>query len=252
MSSVESMLSQLEGLVQSGSIEPAKALLGRLKVELLTGPGGPPVAHASAYELGVLISVSEEDLEGVGRNYAQLQPFYSSGVTTPRKAHVVGLNLMSLLIDNRWSEFHSQLELLTEQEASDPFISFPIRLERKLMVGIYDEVLTESPPHPSYGMFMEHLLQTVRDSIADCMEVSYKSLSLQAAASMMKFGSVDQLREYVSEYRDDWIVEEDGAGSGAAALTFQPPPVASAASDIPSMQWIQQSLSYATEMERII
>jgi 26S proteasome regulatory subunit N12 len=248
MNSVEASLSQLEGLVQAGSIAEAKALLGRVKVALLTetsSVAASPMQAASAFEYGVLISVAEEDLEGVGRNYAQLQPYYGSGLVTPLKAHVVGLNLMSLLIDNRWSEFHSQLELLTEQEASDPFISFPIRLERKLMVGIYDEVLTESPPHPSYGVFMDHLVHTVRDSIADCMEVSYKTLSLKGAAAMMKFESVEQLHQYVAQDRDDWIVEGD-------ALTFQPPPTASAAADVPSMQWIQQSLSYATEMERII
>jgi 26S proteasome regulatory subunit N12 len=247
MSSIESLLSQLDGHVQTGNIEQGKALLSQLKIALLTSPPGAtaPALAAAIFEYGVLLSIAEEDLEGVSRNYAQLQPYYSAGVVTPRKAHVVGLNLMSLLIDNRWSEFHSQLELLTEQEAADPFVSFPIRLERKLMVGIYDEVLTESPPHPSYGMFMAHLLQTVRDSIADCMEVSYKTLSLKDAAAMMKFESVEQLHAYIAEERDDWIVDGEG-------LTFQPPPTTSAASDIPSMQWIQQSLSYATEMERIV
>ena len=145
MSSIESYLSQLEGHVQTGNTGQGKSLLSQLKIALLTSPSGAtdnPTLAAAAFEYGVLLCIAEEDLEGVSRNYAQLQPYYSAGVVTPRKAHVVGLNLMSLLIDNRWSEFHSQLELLTEQEAADPFVSFPIRLERKLMVGIYDEVLT--------------------------------------------------------------------------------------------------------------
>ena len=53
------------------------------------------------------------------------------------------------------------------------------------------------------------------------------------------------LMEYVNECRDDWIVEGD-------TLCFQPPPMGSKASDIPSMKLISQSLSYATEMERIV
>jgi 26S proteasome regulatory subunit N12 len=92
---------------------------------------------------------------------------------------------------------------------------------------------------------MDHLLQTVRDSIADCLEVSYQTLQLKDAAAMMKFETIAQLEEYIQSDRDDWIVENQ-------VLTFQPPPTTSASSDIPSMQWIQQSLSYATEMERII
>lgn len=154
---------------------------------------------------------------------------------------------MFLLVENRLSEFHAELELLSDAEAGNPFISFPIQLERQLMVGSYDEVLSAHSriPDPSYGFFMDNLLQTVRDSIADCVEVSYKTMKTEDAMKMMKFDSPQQLMEYVQECRDDWIVE-------GGSLCFQPPPTGSKASDIPSMKLIAQSLSYATEMERII
>ena len=143
------------------------------------------------------------------------------------------------------SEFHSELELLQPEEASAPHVSFPINLERQLMVGLYDEVLDAGKhvPDPSYTFFMENLLQTVRDAIADCLEVSYKTMSIHDAASMMKFDSPDDLLSYITECRDDWIVED-------GVLCFQPPEAGSKASDIPSMKFMQQSLSYATELER--
>lgn len=154
---------------------------------------------------------------------------------------------MHLLVENRLSEFHAELELISEEEAGTPFISFPITLERQLMVGSYDEVLnaTANVPHESYGVFMENLLETVRDSIADCVEVSYKHMKTSDAASMMKFDSVDELMEYVRERREDWLVEGE-------IITFQPPAVTGKAEDIPSMKLIGQSLSYATELERIV
>jgi 26S proteasome regulatory subunit N12 len=200
-----------------------------------------------AFELGVLLTVAAGDLDAFARNFAQLQPHYTPTVASPRKCLVLGLNLMFLLVENRLSEFHAEMELLTEEEASNAFVSFPITLERQLMVGSYDEVLKAHLhiPDPSYAFFMENLLQTVRDSIADCMEVSYKAMKLSDAMTMMKFSSAKELMEYVQEARDDWIVEGD-------LLCFQPPPTGSKASDIPSMTLIAQSLSYATELERII
>ena len=198
--------------------------------------------------MGILLTVAAGDLDAFARNFAQLQPHYGlPSMSSPRKCHILGLNLMFLLVENRLSEFHAEMELLSEREASDPFVSFPITLERQLMVGSYDEVLKAHLriPDPSYEFFMDNLLQTVRDSIADCMEVSYKTMKLSDAATMMKFSSIQDLMEYVQEARDDWIVEGD-------VLCFQPPPTGRKASDIPSMELISQSLTYATELERII
>merc|ERR1711862_627614 len=108
---------------------------------------------------------------------------------------------------------------------------------RQLMAGSYDEVLSAHSriPDPSYSFFMDNLLQTVRDSIADCLEVSYKTMKLVDAVGMMKFDSKEELLGYMEEYRVDWIVEGD-------ELSFQPPEVGSKASDIPSMKLIAQSL----------
>jgi 26S proteasome regulatory subunit N12 len=251
LNNATSLLTKLQGLADAGNVEEGKAMLTQLKIAMLDFPTPAGEAYTKvateALELGVLLTVSEGDLDAFARSMAQLKPYYGGGVATSRKCHILGLNLMHLLVDNRLSEFHSELELLTEQEASNIFVSFPINLERQLMVGIYDEVLNagRNVPDPSYQFFVDNLLQTVRDSIADCVEVSYKTMTMADAMTMMKFDTPQALREYVQECRDDWIVEGD-------TLCFQPPPMGSKASDIPSMKLISQSLSYATEMERIV
>ena len=219
---------------------------------------------ANALELGVLLSVADDDLEAFARNISQLKPYYAAlsarggdltsttttaSTATERKCHVLGLNLMHLLVDNRLSEFHAELELLSEAEACTPYVSFPITLERQLMVGSYDEVLNSSSniPDASYSFFMENLLETVRDAIADCIEVSYVSMKLSDAMIMMKFDSIGELQMYIQEKREDWILED-----GGDKLTFQPPSSGGKAVDIPSMKLMAQSLSYATELERIV
>ena len=214
---------------------------------------------AQALELGVLISVAAEDLDSFERNISQLKAYYSlltstssSSITSNQKCHVLGLNLMYLLVENKLSEFHSELEFIAHDntQSSSKYITFPINIERQLMVGSYDEVLQafqSNLPDPSYQFFTDNLLQTVRDSIADCVEVSYKSLKISDAVAIMKFDSEEFLMEYVKECRDDWIVDEN-----SSELCFQLADSGKKASDIPSNKLIAQTLSYATELERIV
>jgi 26S proteasome regulatory subunit N12 len=251
LDNANALLTKLKSIVSSGDVSGGQETLSKLKIAMLDFPQPPQDAHmrvaTEALELGVLLTVSDGDLDAFARSMAQLKPYYAAGAASERKCHILGLNLMHLLVDNRLSEFHSELELLTENEASNTFVSFPINVERQLMVGIYDEVLAAGlhVPDPSYQFFMDNLLQTVRDSIADCVEVSYKTMKTSDAMTMMKFDKQQDLLQYVEECRDDWIVDGN-------SLCFQPPPIGSKASDIPSMKLITQSLSYATEMERII
>jgi 26S proteasome regulatory subunit N12 len=251
--SLDSLIAQLDACVQQGQVEEGQRILTHCKIALLQEPSRLEQA-CHILEHGVLLAVAAGDLEAFRRHMAQLQPYYYNITTdtppSPRKRHVIGLHLMHLLVANRLSEFHSELELLTETEAADPLIQFPIGLERKLMVGIYDEVLEGQVPDPSYQYFMNALWQTVRDSIADCMEVSYATLSVKDAAHMMKCKSIEEWTAYTQESRDDWIVTTDSKGE--PVLTFQPPSTVAQATDIPSMDYIQRSLTYATEMERII
>lgn len=246
--SAAKLLSDLDAKFKAGDVVGGKETLARIKIQMLEFPPGSErhmKVAAEALEIGILLAVEDGDMDAFARNVAQIKPLYSVLKATPRKCHILGLNLMNLLVENRLSEFHAELELLTEEEAGNTFVTFPINLERQLMVGIYDEVLNVTVPDASFQFFVDNLMQTVRDSIADCVEVSYKTMKLADAMTMMKFESQQELLDYVEECRDDWIVQGD-------ALCFQPPPSGFKASDIPSMKLISQSLSYATEMERIV
>jgi len=253
------VLTQLRGAFDVGDVAAGKSILATIKILMLDFPIGDDITEAhlsiaiSALEMGVLISVVDQDLEAFARNLSQLKPYYTPSFTTAtdptqsQKCHILGLNLMYLLVENNLSEFHAELELLTPLEADAPYLKFPITLERQLMVGSYDEVLSAGlrVPDPSYSFFVDNLLQTVRDSIADCLEVGYRTMSVEDAVGMMRFGGRQELMEYVEEYRDDWIVEGD-------EICFQVVEGGSRPSDIPSMKLIAQSLSYATELERIV
>jgi len=247
-------LRDLHAKIQAKDIDGAKSCLTDLKILILgfsTGTDAPSQClniAVETFEQAALLSLREGDLAAFARNVSQVKPYYESSTSVSvEKPKILGLNLMYLLTENQLSEFHAELELLNETEASNPFITFPITLERQLMVGSYDEVLNAGAhvPDPSYDFFIDNLLQTVRDNIADCLEVAYKTMKVSDAKIMMKFDTIADLEEYIEDCRDDWILEH-------GVLCFQPPSVGNKASDIPSRPLIKQVLSYATELERIV
>lgn len=272
ISQAEAKLRDLHAKIQSEDIDGAKSCLTELKILILGFPTGTdaPVQCVNiateTLEQAALLSLQEGDLTAFARNVSQVKPYYESNTTNTttntttnnNKAKLLGLHLMYLLTENQLSEFHAELELLTDVNdtnnnttsvSTNPLVTFPITLERHLMVGSYDEVLNAGAhvPDPAYDLFMDNLLATVRDNIADCLEVAYQTMTLEAARVRMKFDTLDDLKEYMAECRDDWILQED-----SLSLCFQPPSVGSKASDIPSRPLIKQVLSYATELERIV
>lgn len=273
---MEALLKQLENDVQNNNIENGWKILQQIKVMYFTTFSNDEELYRTALEYGVLLSIAAEDMDQFYRHIQQLiQPYYhnmnNTTASSPRKNHVIGLYLMFLLVENRLSEFHSELELLLYEDDTsssayeeDIYIQFPISLERKMMVGLYDEILEMLVPHPTYQFFFHSLHHTVRDLIADCMEVTYPSLSIVDTIDLLKCSDETELLEYISSLRDDWMIDHDNA-----MITFQPDQVVAAANntdsttasssaplppkqEIPSMKWIQQALAYATEMERIV
>ena len=184
----QALITELKAQYEAGDVVGGQETLTKLKIWLLEQDSGTidPAVAIEILELGVLLTVTDGDLDAFARNVAQLKPYYAmaSNTTTTsseRKCHILGLNLLHLLVDNRLSEFHAELELLTEKEASHSLVSFPIELERQLMVGMYDKVLNVQVPHPSFQFFVDNLVQTVRDSIADGMDGMTSSVADRTA-----------------------------------------------------------------------
>jgi 26S proteasome regulatory subunit N12 len=71
---------------------------------------------------------------------------------------------MHLLVENRLSDFHSELELLSQENKASTFVQFPIQLEQLIMEGAYSKVLELSSHQPSiyYSHFVAKLMETVR------------------------------------------------------------------------------------------
>lgn len=93
------------------------------------------------YEYATLYSLSASDRSLFQRFVGSLKPFYNIFEHTELKFTILGLNLLYLLVENRLSDFHSELELLPDEQLVHPFVVFCTKLEQHLMAGYYDQVI---------------------------------------------------------------------------------------------------------------
>lgn len=109
---------------------------------------------------------------------------------------LLGLNLLCLLSQNQIAEFHTELELLDPQLLQDNvYIRHPVGLEQFLMEGAYNKVILSrgNVPADTYLFFVEKLIGTIRDEIADCCEKAYTDLPKLDASKLMFFDTPDSL-----------------------------------------------------------
>ncbi|CAA7406588.1 unnamed protein product [Spirodela intermedia] len=238
-------------------------LLSQLKVLLTKFPSLPPSFQESPnaiqeltiardiYEHAVVLSVKTEDQDAFERDFFQLKPYYTdtSGIIppSPQEYPILGLNLLRLLVQNRIAEFHTELELLPTSALENPCIKYAVELEQSFMEGAYNRVLSarQAVPHESYVYFMDLLAKTVRDEIAGCSEKAYDHLSIADAKKILMFSLDQDLATYISEERPEWEIR-------SGCVFFQKARESAPSKEIPSLQLINQTLSYARELERIV
>lgn len=105
------------------------------------------------------------------RYYSQLQPFYDfpglQSHPSKERSKITGLYLLLLLSQGDYAGFHTLLESLIVAEGGngsavveeDPYITYPVDLERSLMEGSYDQVWRKTNgrdvPGEEFGLFSD-------------------------------------------------------------------------------------------------
>jgi 26S proteasome regulatory subunit N12 len=164
-------------LKSASSYTEASSLLSKTKLTLLKLKALTPQPETpqsilllarEAFEIGALLSIRAKDTAAFTRYVHQLTPFYElpSNVLPGKdsqRTKVTGLYLLLLLTQGDYAGFHTELEGLEirgEGEAErDKYLGYPIKLERWLMEGSYDQVwkamASREVPSEEYGVFSE-------------------------------------------------------------------------------------------------
>jgi len=200
-------------------------------------------------EHGALLSIKTMDIPAFERYVAQLKIYYTDCFAvlpeSPKQYPILGLNLLRLLAQNRIAEFHTELELIPAAlQLSNIYIKYPAQLEQHIMEGSYNKVLAAKQDglYSQEGMyFMDMLVDTVREEIAECSEKAYASIAASDLQSLLMLASVEELGEYAANR--SWVITGGTVTFGKQEETF---------SQLPSSQLIRETLSYAKELERIV
>lgn len=183
MADLRSLVSELHNALNQKQFDAVNNLMSRAKRTLLLQNALIPTPSASPelialareiLELGALASIRQTDAPTFTRYYQQLQPFYdlerdssNSGkvdIKTSQRSKITGLYMLLLLSMGDSTTFHTVLEGLVEEASlkghsveDDPYIKYPVELERNLMEGSYDKVWRETNservPSEDFGLF---------------------------------------------------------------------------------------------------
>ncbi|EEH18906.1 hypothetical protein PABG_01225 [Paracoccidioides brasiliensis Pb03] len=235
------IIAELQSKLQSKQLGKATELLSNAKRTLLQlnalvpMPSTPPELISLAreiFELGAIASLRINDYTSFTRYYQQLQPFYDKereleatgsasvaqlNLKTSQRSKITGLYLLYLLSLGNNTDFHTVLEGLVVEASlkgqnveDDPFIRYPVELERSLMEGSYDKVWRETKservPSEDFGIFSSVLVGTIRSEIADCSEKAYPSLPISNGKNLLFLDSEGAVVEFAQAR--GWILRD--------------------------------------------
>ncbi|KAL5354288.1 regulatory particle non-ATPase [Pseudogymnoascus australis] len=243
----------------SALLSRAKLLL--LKLNALTPlPTTPPallLASRALFETAALTAIRAKDPEAFTRYVHLLSPFYNLPTTVlspadSQRAKITGLFLLLLLVKGDYAGFHTELEALEIQGADvegDAFLGYPVRLERWLMEGSYDQVWkamrSREVPSEEFGIFSEILIPRIRAEIASCSERAYPSLPVSSTKDLLFLDSEGAVVQFAQSR--GWVVRDGRIYFPAQAVVK-----AEGEEREISHAAIENTLGYARELETIV
>lgn len=202
-------------------------------------------------EIGALWSLENREIPSFQRYVSQLKCYYFDFASllpeSGYKFQILGLNLLSLLAQNRLGEFHTELELLPVDELRNVYIKYPVSLEQFLMEGSFHKVFLSkgNVPAENYSYFIDILISTIRDEIASCAEKAYTKVSITEAAKLLMVDSQEELVSYASQR--NWQQDMNGE-----FFIFDPEKKQEELHFVKNTMLICQALGYARELEKIV
>jgi len=167
--------------------------------------------------------------------------------------------------DGDVTKFHSELEYLDRHIPNledDELLSYPIKVDRWLMEGLYQrawELLNAGLNIPEFDVFNKTLMNAIRDEIAHSTEMAYQELPLTSIKTLLFLENEKDVQtvaddrgwtvanSIVSFNQDDDDDEDDGIDDGFDndALDFNK-------NVKDNLKVIDNTLDYAINLETIV
>lgn len=146
-------------------------------------------------EIGALTNIFLSRNEAFENDFTQLRTFYfcknEKLANSENKSKIICLYLLVLRSDGDVTKFHSELEYLDRHIPNledDELLSYPIKVDRWLMEGLYQrawELLDAGLNIPEFDVFNMTLMTAIRDEIAHSTEMAYQELPLSSIKTLL-------------------------------------------------------------------
>ncbi|KKF93650.1 26S proteasome regulatory subunit rpn12 [Ceratocystis platani] len=196
-------------------------------------------AIREVYELGALVSIRGKNIREFAIYVSQAKMCYEAlprwilAEESTQQRRIIGLYLLLLLSNSDYATFSCEMEPLLnapvpkkvvdgrEVEAissaqlaqllsDDPFLGYPIQLERWLTEGRYDmmwkALQSKHVPGEEYAVFTEILSELIRSEIATSSESAYTSMSILSAKSLLFMESEGAVIQFAR--RRNWSIRD--------------------------------------------
>ncbi|SOV73927.1 26S proteasome regulatory subunit RPN12, putative [Plasmodium sp. gorilla clade G3] len=252
-------------------INKCKEILSKLKLLIIHLPSLNPLISIGEKDIrellvvreilekGVIISIRDKDIKSFNIYIAQLFIYYfdyKDVLPKSRKQNaIIGLYLLYLLASNSIGDFHMTLEILSLEDHNDIYIKYVLNVEQNIMDGFFHHVLTKKEDIPLYlyESFMDKLYTTIRFKLIDCILASTNSIHLLYACELLKLSNQQNLYDFIMQYNETknnqgeynslCEIKDNHIVSKNHIITMQ---------ELPSLEIINNSIGYATELERIV
>lgn len=117
------------------------------------------------------------------------------------------------------------------------------------MEGSYNKVFIskDEVPAPTYSSFIEILLNTIREEIANCIENAYETISITETARMLYFKNSNELNQFITKRK--WQVDQ--ASQSLVFVNKDEKAKQLNSVEIPTEMLSLRAIEYAKELEMI-
>lgn len=171
-------------------------------------------------ELDVLYALGRQRLDEYELAAQRLNNIYFTTLKTlgysPDYYELQGVYLLYLLSFNKqhriyigWiGSFYSEIELLPREALDHSSISYVLQIEQALSIGNYSAVKSENPVTGLGSIFLNRIVETIRDQTAMSASRAYQRIKVHDALHLFHMSNVDDLQRYAVNNNYSWQFDD--------------------------------------------
>lgn len=158
--------------------------------------------------------LDNKDTKNFENSFMKIKQFYFDFKellpNSDKKLYFCGLFLLHLLVNNRSTEFSTELESIDIVDLNDNFINIPRYLNECFMEGKYKKVseIKTQVNYPHYQFYLNMFNNAVRFEIVRSIEKSHDNMKITKFKYLLGFDSDEQMREYIKKEFENYDNKE--------------------------------------------